>query len=384
MNYRIVDINGNPNYILKGIKLNSTNETCIYWTNINAKNINEVIIIFNNNNIRNIKENQICISLNGINDINSQRECLEAFLNQLRIMGIDKKTITFIFVISSRQEEPLIKEIKENLGLNSKIFINNIPKKEQNIDNNKKKETEKKINNEEELKGKSNIVDITKYNNNTRQNIIVDKKEKNAIDLSHEKLPFRELMKLKYRELINDPIEKEKLFKMTDKEVIEYVSSLIKIGKKNHKIEDSKINNATGIGINDPSKQNDITIHEKDGDKTNIKELESNKVDMSKPISSNTNNSTDSKIVQFEKQYQKPRKNPVREDTMIFTPQIPKAKSNDNVVSLDKHKTKVKKLTPPKNNYTEKSAAFISVPVIIFIISILLLIASGVIWLITK
>ena len=51
----------------------------------------------------------------------------------------------------------------------------------------------------------------------------------------------------------------------------------------------------------------------------------------------------------------------------------------------ERAKTRVyRKIDNNKNSDVDKNAAFISLPVIIFIISLLLLISSGIIWFMTK
>ena len=388
MNYSVSDINGNPNFTVKGIRLKDKGVTCIYWSNKYSKEINEVITIFKNNSIRNIKGNQICISLNGINDIESQKECIKAFCEQLKEMNLDVKKIVFVFVITNKEEQLLATEMINTLGLNGRIYLqksntnkemqtenNNEMNKNSPKDEEKEKEIENKLDDKEELKGKSNIVDITKYDQNNRKNIVVNKETNTAIDLSKENLSLREMMLAKYRELMNDPIEKEKLLNMPDEEVIKYVNTIVNMSRTNYQVKEGKVNETIGVGINDVGKQNDITVHEKQGEETNIKEFSSSTIDMNGPNSNNIN-STNSMPIQTEKEEEQK----VRPDTMVFTPQIQKASSNDNVVSLSEHKGKKKVL----RQRHEKSAAFVNIPVIIFVISILLLIASGVIWFITK
>lgn len=383
MNYSVSDINGNPNYTVKGIRLKNKVVTCIYWSNKNSKEINEVITIFKNNSIRNIKDNQICISLNGINDIESQKECIKAFCEQLKEMKLDVKKIVFVFVITSKEEQLLAAEMINTLRLNGKIYLQKsnankeMEKENKNSpkDEEKEKEIENKLDNEEEFKGKSNIVDITKYDQNNRKNITVNKETNTAIDLSKENLSLREMMLAKYRELMNDPIEKEKLLNMPDEEVIKYVNTIVNMSRTDYQVKEGQVNETIGVGINDVGKQNDITVHEKQGEKTNIKEFSSSTIDMNGP-NSNYTNSTDSMPIKTEKEEEQK----VRPDTMVFTPQIQKAPTNDNVVSLSEHRAKKRVL----KQHHERSAAFVNIPVIIFIISILLLIASGVIWFITK
>ena len=416
MNYRIVVIPGNPQYNLYGISFGKNKGT--YWANKSARNINEVIVIFNNKNVIGINDNQICISLHGIKNINDQKQCLKIFCEQLRGMGLDVKTIRFKFVIADKREEELVNNIITSLGLNGSVLNFDVANK--NINSNdelrtKEDKIEKKIEDkfkkDREITGSSNMSNIVKYDNSVR-------KDKNtAYDMSKSTLSMAEAMKAKYEELMKDPLESEKLFSMTDEEVIKYVSNLVTMDNKKYYMDnDSKSNkdnmNKTeratvdvaskyngvsntelGIAGNDfRYSEHKFSAVEENNDDVRVVSPDSSSVGMndSKTVttsyseddsmSNNVSTIKDSGDFNEEERKESSLKNLPLQNTVTFHP------SNSNTYSIgSKSKTKVRKLVKPRNNDVgEKSAAFISLPVIIFIISLLLLIGSGIIWFITK
>ena len=468
MNYKIVDIPGNPQYNLKGIRLKN-GKTCVYWTNKSAKNINEVIVLLNNKNAIGISNNQICISLHGINDINTQRECLKAFSEQLRSMGLDVKRIKFKFVIADKKDEKVVNDMISGLGINGSVLNFDVAnknvkggsekkEKEERID----KKIEDKFNNNREITGNSNISNIVKYNNGVRKDIVVDDNKKVAYDMSHNNLSMAEMMRTKYEELMRDPVMSEKLFSMTDEEVIKYVSNLVIMNNKEYYMDkeqnsnkdnmtnaekatvdvaskyDGVSNTELGITSNDSRyTERKFSAVEENDNNVRVVSPDSSSIGMNN-TSSNSFSSDDNYEVNnmstnnnYEEFYNEKDEEDREEENIIsyYTDTDGKVydgrtgevvqgyvcDENNNIVDKDgnykgvnngnlndmydnmsknKKVDRAKTLVYKKPLVNEKeedfydneyrSAAFISLPVIIFIISLILLVVSGIIWFITK
>ena len=461
MNYRVVDINGNPEYNLKGIKLKNSGNSFVYWTTKNSRNISEVIVYTDNSNIAAIQNNQICVSLHGIKDLNIQKECLKAFCDQLRVMGLDVKKIKFIFIVENKKEEPLINEVITSLGINGQILTANMNKKTDEKNHKIEEKIEEKFNKENQRYGDSNIVNITKYDNNTRKDIIYDEDSNTAYNLSQENLSMSKLMKKEYERLMYDPVESEKLLKMTDEEALKYVAKIVSNNRKKYYMDsnattnttnmtrsekasaklasknDGTSNNELGIVKNSPNNSNDVSAIEENNDK--IKEINPETSTINMNSSSNSTSSSEVAGNKIDNEDEKEREEInmdipyyVADEGKVYNGNTRKEEPNlycnekNEIIDKNKrivvgynygnynemptntddrklqetwtfhppkkeaetrNKAKVKKLVKPKDEDfygSEKSAAFVSLPVIIFIISLLLLIGSGIVWFITK
>ena len=414
MYYKIADIHGNPEYNLKGITLINGKKS-VFWSNKNAKTIGEVVVIFNNKQAIPINNNQICISLNGIEDIQTQKEMLKAFCEQLKVMGIDPRTIRFKFIVADKKVKEQADELISSLGINGSVLnFGDVNKNvdEENIDKDKAAKVEKKIedkfNNNREITGSNaGITNVTKYDDGVRKDIVVA--ENKAFDISNSSLSMAELMKAKYEELMKDPVMSEKLFNMSDEDAIKYVSDMVLSGNKEYYMEknDSNINrnnmsnselatlnvankyggvsnNELGITSNDSRyTENKISAVETNGDdNVNVVNPESSSVGMNSSNSSSVSSDIDmNSDVSFQEVDEEEREesNMKLQDTTTFHP------TNRNVYGVKKEKTKKRVLSKPHGvNSGYGNAAFISLPVIIFIISLLLLIGSGIIWFMIK
>ena len=447
MDNKIVDIPGNPNYYLKGIRLKN-GKTCVYWTNRSVKRINEVVVIMDNKNVAAINDNQICISLNGIEDINSQKDCLRAFCVQLRGMGLNIKDIRFKFIVSDKKEVQLVNNMISSLGLNGEI-INGInrgmnPKRGIATDNNgkdvKNKDQEKKIEKKIEDKFSNNHregiggSDISVVSNGSQQYIVNG--DNVAYNVTNDGLTASEMMKNKYNELKDNPYERERLSSMSDEEKIKYAASKVTMGKKENYLEgninsddndsyrrvtsklvnanDAKGNSEIGIVV-DKNKEEDISVVERVGDNNaRVVQSSSSKIGVNGSFNEGVRNERfvqqeekekevlglyyigdDNKIYDDKGQPVEGASYDVENNVLLNGESIGvvngrlkdlDVSSSNKSKSGDTFKREIaspainKKLVKKPN----RNAAFISLPVIMFIISLLLLVGSGIIWFMTK
>ena len=453
MNYEIKDISGNPQYNLKGIKL-TNGKTCVYWTNKNVTKVDEVIVILDNRNVIGINNNQICISFHGISDIQTQKELLMAFCDRLKTLGLDVKKIKFKFVVSNKQDRDASYELISSLGLNASV-LNFDAIKEDNKEDDKKLEEEKKIedkiekqfDNNREITGNSNIYNIDKNG----KKIVVDSDRNVAYDVSNNNLSVANMMKSKYEELMNDPVESEKLFAMSDEEVIRYISGLVTSNNKRYDMEhnlggntrvgkatvdvaskyDGVSNTELGITQNDSRfTSNKFSSVAEENDNLRVSNPSSSSIGMAND-SQNSSSGEDSDVienntVEFNEEEEKKEDNVISYytdiDGKVYDGRTAKVIAGlycdennkivnkdgdilgDNCGSLDDMYANMKesdnKVRPDtmiykgdfvkNNNETlvkkleKDNAAFVNLPIIIFIISLLLFIGAGIIWFIAK
>ncbi|MEE3342504.1 MAG: hypothetical protein VZS44_00225 [Bacilli bacterium] len=462
MNYSVVDVPGNSDYNLKGIRL-SSGKTCVYWTKKNARQLSEVVVYMDNRNVAAIKDNQICISLHGIKDIQSQRDCLRAFCEQLRGIGINVRQIRFRFIVADKNEAVMVQDMIKDLGLNAEIMgsamrraragvgvapgnsANNNPEqvnkatKQENIKN--------KIADEREILADSDISKVVKYDDGVRKEINVDEARGVAYDTSYENLSMQELVMMKYKELMKDPVWGPKLLEMPEKDAVKLVVNEVNKDRKTYYMEQNAgydmssmseneratanvasknegiSNNELGVVNNGVNKDNKFSVVESNNG--SMREVSPNvsNIGMNGTTSSSGNRDSEEVVVEGKETEREEIQNNivsyyVDDDTgkvydgnkMEFVEgaycnennQIVDSDGNilgDNCGNLNdmyanassesKENERQKTMILYKKNNSidtnsEKSAAFISLPVIIFIISLILFMASGIIWFITK
>ena len=90
----------------------------LYWKNKNSSNINNIIVILNNSDNIRISNNQMCISLDGINNINDIKIMLSIFTKEVQKIGIDIKKVRFTFIIDNNKQKEEMSALANELGLN--------------------------------------------------------------------------------------------------------------------------------------------------------------------------------------------------------------------------------------------------------------------------
>lgn len=432
-------------YDLKGIRRNDNGQTFCYWTKkgVSLNNVNEIIIIFNNNNVVNVTNNQICISLNGINNSLDIEKALKIFADNVNKLGVNTNNIKFIFVVSDQKTNTIANSLIQKYRLNGEI--KNLTKnKENNINENKtpaenqqKIEEQKKV--EQELEAAGTIENITTNQNGISKNYTIV--NGNKILDNNGTLSISELKAAKLKELQNDPLESLKIQAMTEQELDEYLTSLVTINKKENYLEhantsskntisaeeayrrDGKYNEELGIiyGGNRESK----VAAEENGQ---IVELETNK-DRINSNGTTTENYGFNNVISFpsnnnvelheegvqerevNKIYYIDNDNNIYDDNSQIIGRLGEngyiVDENNNLnqngqlvgqigdinsmgkSTIERQETKVfkKVLKPDDTNYptpSNENAAFANLPIIMFIISLLLLIGSGIILLLMK
>ena len=90
----------------------------LYCKNKNSSNINNIIVILNNSDNIRISNNQMCISLDGINNINDIKIMLSIFTKEVQKIGIDIKKVRFTFIIDNNKQKEEMSALANELGLN--------------------------------------------------------------------------------------------------------------------------------------------------------------------------------------------------------------------------------------------------------------------------
>ena len=403
----------------------------LYWKNKNSSNINNIIVILNNSDNIRISNNQMCISLDGINNINDIKIMLSIFTKEVQKIGIDIKKVRFTFIIDNNKQKEEMSALANELGLNASYQKSNNYQEEQ-----KKEEI---IEQHQQSSNAYWTTDtIKKYNGNKEESFVISD---GKVYRDNDTLSIAEKKQELLAQLLNNP-DIAPTIKAMSPEVLkshyleqstntptntnDAVSNLT--SKKYHQ-EDGYSNEELGIVQNNVSNINKYSV---------VEENTNGDVQIVNPIVTNANISSQSGVNnitsnRYKYATQDNSINNNRENTNLSEEQIQSRKtvnifylendgktivdSNDNVIGSigvdsylnfedklyqngqligkigDKSEKRIQtqgkaRVYKPENNHynntPKKEAAFISLPVIIFIISLVLLIGSGIILFLMK
>lgn len=442
--YSVTKINSSK-FDLNGIRL-ANGKTCCYWKNKGSNKINDVIVIMNNSNVVNVSNNQMCISLDGVTNGNDMLAMINAFLQEMKKMGINGKEFNFRFIVDNKKDVVTVNRIIDSLGIKGIIVKSDLYNSfSENLD-----EAIDNINNNDLVAGGNNK-QINKYEEGSlKKYTISDDKvydDNNNLSLAEQK-------KIKLSEWMNDPIKMQEIIGLSKEELDKRLTETVTIGIKTHylessnnnvrdnkvssvandkaRMEDGKVNSELGIVKNNVSNNNQYsTVEENKGDvkvvnptvssyevsssNNNVVNFNDYSVDNSYALDNNKDNDTDllkeedtQRNIESEvyylgssgEIYNKDGKivgrlgvggyavnennNLLRYNNVIGVI----GDINDMGVNKTEIKANVRVLKKPDrpvySRNSKKSAAFVNLPVIIFIISLLLLIGSGIILFLMK
>ena len=119
MKYSVTNLN-DKNYNLIGIKL-SNGKTCCYWSNKGNNEFDKVIVIFDNKNVVDVKDGQVCISLNGIDQEEDILDMIEAFGRELYNDKINITKLNCDFIVDNKDEELIVSNVMNKFMLKGDI-----------------------------------------------------------------------------------------------------------------------------------------------------------------------------------------------------------------------------------------------------------------------
>lgn len=416
IDYNVVPLGGNEKIEIKGVRFGG-GKNFVYWKKRDSVAVREAYVIFNKD-YENIKVNDgmVILSLTGLNNY---QDMINAILVFKRIFP----DVKIKFVVGNKNERQVGQTISNKLGIGYEETIIN-----------------KKINEmEEELKNNTKEITASGTKNIYVENDSGIKKIAVSDDKAYVNDRIDEDKLILFNKWKNDPVMSAKMANMTREEIdrmlMESVTSNLKtyrlessteqiaddkVGKvaiNKASTEDGLVNAELGVVKNNVTNSNEYsTVEERKG---NVQVVNSSIMTSSISSSGVSNNTTESNVdssVNYddsELNYEEEQIRNIEEEIYFLSSQgeiydnesnligrlgqegyrinyndntLLKdgvvmgyigdykdiGKSKDNIYS----KPKVRTLEKPK--YSNKNAAFVSLPVIIFIISALLLIVSGI------
>lgn len=416
----------NQRYNIFMIKLEN-GKRCLYWNNKEDKNFENIILIFNNDNVVNIKNNEMILSFNGITNKDDINNLMISFGTEVYKNGIDITKVKFKFIVDSKDELEIVNNFMSKFRIKGEIVYSE--KYNQLTEN-----LEDAINNIATNSSESNIV--KEDNDEIKKYTVRDDK----VYSDNDTLSIAEKKKILLSEWRKDPKKALEIYNLSreelDKVLSEAVTSNLKEhhmddnvdNKENHfeklsndiaKKEDSKVNDELGIIRNHPSNENKFTVVEKDYDSLRVNNPKTTSTNLSvkndsykvDTVTTGVDSSfwdddnelgplTDNELPiyyvgdsnEIYNQYGKfVGRNGVggyqinEDNNLVSTYNNTVVGQIGDIHDMEKakEKSKVRVYKPNKrpnyNSINKKDAAFISLPVIIFIFSLLLLVASGII-----
>ena len=395
MSYKIVNID-NASYDIKGIKLNN-GKTSIYWTtkNNSMRNINRIVVILHDNNRVNINSNEVCIMLEKIDDVQNIVNMLSALINEMSKLGVSLGSVRFRFIVSSKEEEEKITTSARNIGITN---IDIEKSRDYQLEEEKKEEVVETANRELDGSRQIEAANGMKYTEVAGENKVVA--NLGILDNGEElKILYDKYMmeNPSVRRAFNaGMITQAEIFQMLQKQLIEQknlkeyelnnpsenVNNTMAEAKANRFAEDKNINgrvsNETGI-----IKSEDGKFHTINKDNGEIKEAHVQKEGVT---SKSYEQSSQSPSYGYHFDGNNASSSSMDDDVPIESDVTVKEEQQEERLTnqYGQKKVRVLKKTNPYGTPQRANAGFVNLPVIIFGISLLLLVASGIILFVIK
>ena len=269
----------NNNFKMCSIKLEN-GKKCLFWYKKGANNFNKITVTFSNIIRINIDNQQICISFDGVNSKEDINNLLVAFGTEVYKDKVDITKIDFDFVVDNREHVSIANEFMQKYNLKGNVThsekYNQLTENLEDAINNIATNTEdsqviKEGNNE--IK-KYLVHDNKVYNDNDTLSIA----EKKKILLSEWRRDPKKAMEI--YNLSREELDRRLTEAVTDNLKVHYMESSVDESKPDNNFEkvannlanseDGKVNSELGIVQNNPNSENKFSAVERDGERLNI------------------------------------------------------------------------------------------------------------------
>lgn len=366
----------------------------------NTINSNIEINVKLNNNLAVIEPNKCYISITNIDtiDVEKIKSIIMKAWRNLQKQGYTNFSNNIKLSIDREEELELANKVATESGL--RVIIDKSPKYHQ------LKEQAKLIDKKERIEKVIKANTITKIDNGIMKKYTERKADKYNTGYLLENISNEDILR-KFREMLSDPNNQEIYDKMTEEQLANSVLDAIALegNRKKYFLEsyreqsnnnmkgtiasevarqnEGTVNKETGIIINDPNKEDKINTIEEDKEQYNVVAPEINNVDVSSQGISNKNNMGSS--------FQNTSYSFNHTTTNDYYQQNDVTMNENSEESLSEEEQQKREVNK-ENVYvrkkvlsnTNKSTGIISLPIIIFLISGLLLITSAILFFISK
>ena len=270
----------NQKYNIFMIKLED-GKRCLFWNNKNASEFGDITVIFNNDNVVNINDKQILLSFHGVTNKENLNELMIAFGTEVYkkdCLNLDITKVKFNFIVDSKDEEDIANEFISKFRLDGKItHSEKYNQLTQNLDD--------AISN---ISVNSNDNQIVKEDNDEIKKYTI---HEDKIYSDNDTLSITDKKKILLSEWRKDPIKSKDIYNISreelDKMLTDAVTNNLKVNhmednvsNKENKFErlsndiarkeDNKVNDELGIIKNNLTNENKYTVLEKKEERINV------------------------------------------------------------------------------------------------------------------
>ena len=269
----------NNNFKMCSIKLEN-GKKCLFWYKKGANNFNKITVTFSNIIRINIDNQQICISFDGVNSKEDINNLLVAFGTEVYKDKVDITKIDFDFVVDNREQVSIANEFMQKYSLKGNIThsekYNQLTENLEDAINNIATNTEdSQVIKEDNNEIKKYLVNDNKvYNDNDTLSIA----EKKKILLSKWRKDPKKAMEI--YNLSREELDRRLTEAVTDNLKVHYMESSVDESKPDNNFEkvannlasseDGKVNREFGIVQNNPKSENKFSAVERNGEQLNV------------------------------------------------------------------------------------------------------------------
>ena len=221
MNYQIVPLGAYGEFVLNGVRFNG--KSFMYWKKNNTTNIREVIVIFDKKyeNVE-VRDGVMVLSLKGLNNY---QDLINSVSILLQILNANQINIQLHFVVDNENHKQVAEALGRNFGVSYVV---------QDVNQNREQQLQTM---EEQLKknpdltaGGSQMIDTS----NKKINIHDGSGYENNGLLNSEEEKVSLL-----REWMQDPVKAEELTRMSEKARNDLLTRIVLAGRKQHRLENA-------------------------------------------------------------------------------------------------------------------------------------------------
>lgn len=269
----------NKNFQMCSIKLEN-GKKCLFWYKKGANNFNKITVTFSNIIRINIDNQQICISFDGVNSKEDINNLLVAFGTEVYKDKVDITKIDFDFVVDNREQVSIANEFMKKYNLKGNVThsekYNQLTENLEDAINNIATNTEdSQVIKEENNEIKKYLVHDNKVYNDNDTLSIAEKKKMLLSKWRRDPIKSLEIYPLPREE-----VDRRLTEAVTDNLKVHYMESSVDESKPNNNFEkvannlasseDGKVNREFGIVQNNPKSENKFSAVEKDGEQLNV------------------------------------------------------------------------------------------------------------------
>ena len=227
MNYQVVPLEGQEQFDLNGVRFDG--KIFMFWKKKSTREVKQIVIIFDKKHEGiQLRDGMMVLSLKGLNNYQDLRNAIRILL---QILGKEKLDVQLQFVVENGNQRQEAEALGREFGLSYVVQdVNN----NQNQNLKAMEEQLKKSTNSDFSAGGNQIID--KYDNGTLKQITVY----NGVAYENNGLLNSEEEKLSLlREWMQDPVKAQELMRLSEEERNDLLSREVLSNRKQYKLEEA-------------------------------------------------------------------------------------------------------------------------------------------------